>query len=498
MFSNFFKNFSKVFPFYKTYNILPITKFNYTSQSYLTVYDSGLPNIGNGVAADFNKDGKIDIAYSIDIMGADKPYDTPVGIFTNTGKGFTPYKITIDGVKDQWPGVKFGMYTVTYDINGDRIPDIIPIDQSEVPGTTGYFEGNYQYAYVSNGIGKYNRVQIGTEKYNVHGWGIIESTDKKFRILYNTPWTENDLGDYGVKTVISTYDKKNNKFISDEFNGKDFFYSWMPDNYKEFFYQTTIDMNNDGNTDIVGFTSWSGKNAVFLNNGHGGFSFHKEINTNLSSKVRVEETTIGDFNGDGFKDLVIMGVDHDNGYNKTLKVLINKNGKIFEDETEQFLKGRFQNIESSYGYLDSYDINSDGLTDFTWNHNTNNNHTGNWNFDVFVSNGEGFIVNTLENEVGPRTIPLSSNKFYDGKKVFTLQDKLYHTNKIKLGPTWLPGEYDDYVVTNSKGYNIFSSSTEQYWVNDNIKEIHFDDVAIMLDLQNNLIGLPILLSPDWV
>lgn len=495
MFSKFMKNVLSFFS--KNNGPTPLPKFSYSVQNYPNSFDSGLPNIGNGVAADFNRDGKIDIVYSVDIMGADKTYATPVGIFTNTGKGFTPYKITIDGNKNQWPDVKFGMYTATYDINGDKIPDIIPIDQSEVKGTKGYFEGNYQYAYISSGVGKYNKVQIGEDKFNVHGWGIIESADNKFRILYNTPWTENRLGDDGVKTVISTYDRTTKKFTAEKFNGNDYFYKWMPDSYKEFFYQTTVDINNDGNTDIVGFTSTSGKNAVFLNNGHGSFKFSKEIDTGLSSNVRVEETTSGDFNGDGFKDLAIMGVNHNEGYNKTLRILINKNGKTFEDKTEQYLKGEFQNIKSSYGYLDSYDVNSDGLTDFTWNHNTSNNHDENWNFDVFTSKGNEFSINTLENVVDPRTIPLGNNKLYDGKKIITLNDTSYNKQKVKVAPTWLPGEFDDYVITKDKGFNIFTSDTDQYWVSNTKRNINFDDYAIMLNTNAKLIGQPIPIPSDW-
>lgn len=478
------------------------SKFKYTIRKYVNsyVYNSpyGLqPNLGNGVAADFNRDGKIDIVYGVDISRTDNPVSTPVGIFTNTGKGFAPYKITIDGNKNQWPEVKFGMYTATYDINGDKIPDIIPIDQSEVKGTRGTFEGNYQYAYISTGIGKYSKVQIGDDKFSVHGWGIIESVDKKFRILYNTPWTENMLGNEGVKTVIATYNKSTKQFTAEKFNGYDNFYNWMPENYKEFFYQTTVDINNDGNTDIVGFNSTSGKNAVFLNNGHGSFKFIKEINTGLSSNVRVEETTTGDFNGDGFKDLAIMGVDPNQDYNKTLRILINKNGKNFEDKTDQYLNGRFQNVKSSYGYLDTYDINSDGLSDFTWNHNTNNSYTENWNFDVFTSKGNEFSINTLENVVDARTIPLGNNRLYDGNNTITLSDSAYKKGKVKIAPTWLPGEFDDYVITKDKGFNIFTSETDQYWVSNTKKNIYFDDVSIMLNLNAKLIGQPIPLPSDW-
>ncbi len=109
-----------------------MNKFSYSIKKYplYNPYTSYGPptELGNGIAADFNRDGRLDIIYSLDISSTTNTYSTPVGIFTNTGKGFTPYKLTINGNKNQWPEVKFGMYTAAADINGDRIPDIIPID----------------------------------------------------------------------------------------------------------------------------------------------------------------------------------------------------------------------------------------------------------------------------------------------------------------------------------------------------------------------------------
>ena len=495
MFSRLFKNVFG-FLFNHSSNPPPVTKFSYTTSKYVNSY---APNtdLGNGVAADFNLDGKPDIVYYMDISSTSNPIASPVGVFTNTGKGFTPFKLTINNNKNQWPEAKFGMYTATADINGDRIPDIIPIDQSEVKSSNGKgtFEGTYQFAYISTGIGKYQKVQIGDEKYSVHGYGIIDSADKKFRMVYNTPWTENING--GTSTVISTYNTKTNKFDVESFSGKDSYYSKLPESYKEFFYQATVDVNNDGNTDIVSFTSTSGKNVIHLNDGHGKFNYTKEFSTGLPSNIRVEEITTGDFNGDGLKDMIVMGVDSKNNYNKTLKVLINNKGKEFVDKSEQYLNGKFNNIQSSFGFLDSYDINKDGLTDFTWNHNTDINNAGQWNFDVFVSNGTSFDVNTIENKIGSRTIPLSNNSFYDGHNIITLTDAVKKKSAVTSTPTWLPGEFDDYVITKGKGYNIFTSDTEQYWVSNTKKNINFDDYAILLNSQNNLVGLPTPIPSDW-
>lgn len=473
-------------------------KFKYTVKPYPTQYPS-TSGIGPGIAADLNKDGKIDIVYSLYVTNTINSSDTPIGIFSNTGKGFKPYQLTIDGIKNQWPQVKFGIKNITYDINGDRIPDIIPLDQSEAKGTKGTFEGNYQFAYISTGIGKYQKVQIGNDKYNVHGHGIINSADKQFRIVFNTPWTENLLGPSGVQTVISTYDIKTKTFKSEFYTGEDVFYSKLPDQWKDFFYQTTIDMNNDGNTDIIGFSSISGKNFVYLNNGHGKFKFNQEISTGLSHNIKVETVTTGDFNGDGFQDMVILGVDHaTENYNKTLRVLINKNGKTFEDKTDQYLKDGYQNISSSHGPLISLDINKDGLSDFVWNHNSNNNHSSDWNFDVFISNKNEFKVNTLTNIVDAGIILMDNNTLYDGKNIISLSAAPLGKKQVKKSSTWLPGEFDDYIITKEKGYNIFTSDSEQYWISNTKKNINFDDYSILLNSQNNIIGIPTPIPSEWV
>lgn len=383
-------------------------------------------NLGNGTAADFDKDGLMDITYSMDITSASNNYLSPVGIFKNTGSDFVPYKITIDGVPDQFPQVKFGMYTAVDDINRDDIPDIIPIDASEVPGSVGTFEGNFQYAYISSGIGSYSKVQIGNDKYCVHGWGIIKSEDNKFRIVFNTPWTENHIG--GVSTVISTYDSTTAKFTAEYLSSKSEYYNNVSG--KEFFYQTTVDINNDGNSDIVGFSSPLNENVAYVNNGTGKFSYYKHINTGLPTGVFVNEVEVGDFNGDKLQDIIIFGIEMDSKEaNKTIRVLINQNGTDLVDRTDQFLGKKYQNISASMAYLDVCDINNDNISDFAWAYFPKNNNTGNTFFDVAVSNGQKFDIYSIFASVNPRVIPLDNNTFYDGQKLIDLEiDKSQGTN----------------------------------------------------------------------
>jgi len=387
----------------------------HTFKSYPTKDSNGL---GNGIAADFDQNGLMDITYSMDISSTSNDYLSPVGIFKNTGSGFVPFKITIDGIADQFPQVMFGMYTAVYDINQDGIPDIIPIDQSEVSGTQGTFEGAFQYAYISLGVGNYKKVQIGNDKYSVHGWGIIKSEDNKFRILFNTPWTENHIG--GISTVISTYDSSKGSFSSEFFTKHSNYYQAVSG--KEFFYQTTIDINNDGNSDIIGFSSdLHGENVVYLNDGTGKFSYYKHINTGLPPNVNVEEVTIGDFNGDKLQDMMVLAVDNRTADRyKTVRVLINHNGIDLIDCTQQFLGSKYQNKPTSYGYLETCDVNNDGIGDFTWAYFASANNTGSLLFDVGVSDGSQFKIYS-NHSVSPRVILLDNDTLYDGARLIDLE-----------------------------------------------------------------------------
>lgn len=230
------------------------------NQLKVTVRNAPLNNTnfgqGNGISADFNNDGYADIIFATDISSSIQTQLSPVAIFTynKTTQSFDPFKITIDGVSNIWPEVYFGMYIAVSDINKDGITDFIIIDQNELPAspnTFGPFTGAYQYAYISTSIGNYNKVDLGIGIANVHGYAIIKSIDGKFRIAANTPWTGSNPSNFS----ISTYNDTTGLFESSLFSNGDSFYSSAGVPESEYFFTTGIDVNNDGNTDLIGFTS---------------------------------------------------------------------------------------------------------------------------------------------------------------------------------------------------------------------------------------------------
>ena len=311
---------------------------------------SGTYGPGNGSSGDFNQDGYADIAFSTDISSSSNSYLSSVGtyIYDVQAKDFEPFPLSIDGVVGIYPQVYFGMYTVVRDINGDGISDIIPIDQSERlqsgADTVGIFVGAPQYAYLSTGVGIYEKKSMADGNLCIHGWGAIDSADGKFRFVFNTPWT--DQRQSGVSTVITAYESATNEFEAIYLTRDSSYHIIYGENYQDYFYQSAVDVNNDGNTDIVAFSSWLGKNAIYLNDGHGGFSFQKSFLTGLISHIDVEEITFGDFNGDHYQDFVVLGVNRVDWatsptYYKTLRVLINDGGSGFVDETSVWLGDKF-------------------------------------------------------------------------------------------------------------------------------------------------------------
>ncbi len=372
--------------------------------------------MGNGTSADFNNDGYADLIFATN-MSTTAPLPsvhTPIVIFTYNpkSKNFTKLDLHIDGGDAT---AQFVMFVATADINKDGITDFIPIDQNEYPAsptTYGPFTGAYQYAYISTSIGNYNKVDLGIGLANAHGWAILKSADGKFRIAENTPWTGSNPSNFS----ISTYNDSTGRFDSQLFNDGDSFFSSAGALYSQYFFTTGVDVNNDNNTDIIGFSAPNGTNAIYLNNGFGEFTFSKTIDTGLPTDVVVENTAVGDFNGDGYQDFAVEGVDRRSTpggaiTNKTVRVLINDQHGAFDDQTSQWIGNNFQYADIGYFYFNVMDINTDGKTDLLFAHQIGQTDY-NWLFktEALISRGSSFDIQSIGSQ-GPRLIPISNNQF---------------------------------------------------------------------------------------
>jgi hypothetical protein len=465
-----------------------------TYKKNLTGFSGPRYHIYNGSSGDFNKDGKPDIAFTADVQSASSDILGYVRtyVFDTRNNKFELFPLSIDGAPNSYPQVYFGMYTVVTDINSDGISDIIPIDQSERPqsgpNAVGHFIGAPQYAYLSTGIGIYEKKSMAEGNLCVHGWGAIQSADGKFRFVFNTPWV--DQRKNGIATVITAYDKSTNKFEASYFDRNSKFYTVNNEEYTEYFYQSAVDVNNDGNTDIIAFSTPQGKNSIFLNDGHGGFHFFKHFSTGLIPHIDVEEITFGDFNSDGYQDFVVLGVNRVDWptptHFKTLRVLINDKGNGFVDQSSTWLGGKFQNVDSSMGYLDTYDVNLDGKSDFSYSSWPSQNYYEgvSENVEMFISEGQRFQNFSFLNEIDRWNIPLDHNSLVDDDgSIFTFYSDLKSNAQLVANvPTRLYGNFSEYIQnTSSSTYRVFSSPSISLWIDKSKSRFAFDDKTVALD-----------------
>lgn len=443
--------------------------------------------IGRGTSADFNNDGYLDVVFSTDISTAALSTLSPVDIFMYNPKTatFDLTKVTIDNVPNSLPMLYFGRDVVSADINRDGIADIIPIDQTEIRAPAGSgitFYGADQYAYISSGIGNYNKVSLAPGLYSVHGFGTIDSADGKFRFLLHTPWGDNTMN--GVASIISTFNDVTKQFDSELFTRSSSFYSQAPQNgYPNYFFESTIDINHDGNTDIIGFSTDGGISNLYLNNGHGEFNFSKSINTGLAKGIVVEEVTNGDFNGDGYIDIALFAVNRQvrpgNEY-KTIRVLVNDQHGNFTDQTSQWLHGEYQNIPLRFAYLETRDINLDGRDDIIMSGDIG---------IVFASAGNTFDIFKVESS--QQTMLVLDNNHYISNgynspgSMFTLSvDNHLPTAKPAKPLATIDGKWSDYTIThNDHAYTLKSNHSSDYLlINDTVNRINFADAVVALDV----------------
>ncbi|MCX6257462.1 MAG: FG-GAP-like repeat-containing protein [Bacteroidia bacterium] len=114
------------------------------------------------------------------------------------------------------------------------------------------------------------------------------------------------------------------------------------------------DFNNDGLLDILitGLSKNQGdKSLVYFNNGDGNFTLQAEL-----SGVEDGGADVGDFNNDGYPDIVVNGASN-NFYNRITKVYMNNKNGTFTEMTYANLPGTIT------GCVKWFDYDNDGYLD---------------------------------------------------------------------------------------------------------------------------------------
>lgn len=215
--------------------------------------------------------------------------------------------------------------------------------------------------------------------------------DEKEEILFVEPFGTNRLLKFDAKA--EDYVEIKDRFPKDLYGNA---YSDIAGKF--------VDINNDSHPDLILSTMDNG-GGLFLNNGNGYFrDVTKEYHLD-SVFSRSESVALADFNNDGWIDIFVANFFVSN------KLLINKNGAKFEDETERHgLISAGNSIHATVG-----DVNNDGLTDLLvvgWNSKSK----------LYLNRKTSFVDVTDEFGLNPDTTLLANSVLFADFNLDTYPD----------------------------------------------------------------------------
>ena len=294
------------------------------------VSPAGVCDSDSIITADFNHDGKMDIA-AVGSGGNEAP--GVICVLLGNGDGsFQPYTSYSAGF--------FTRGLVSGDLNGDGRPDLVVVNEDD--GTISVFLGN--------------------------GDGTFQPAVNSPTVLVPVSLTLGDFnGDGRLDAAIGTADGMAIQLG----NGDGTFQSPIAfGSGVETFYMVTGDFNRDGRLDIAATGNDFDFISVFLGNGDGTF----QTNVNYPTLSRSSLIFTGDFNGDGALDLAYT----DGGF---LSLMLGNGDGTFQSHLDYSLGLSDRAYDLGFG-----DVNADGKLDAL----VATTETSGANlFQIYLGNGDG-------------------------------------------------------------------------------------------------------------
>jgi hypothetical protein len=313
------------------------------------------PTCGNLVVADFNRDGKLDLAeLSLGPEGA----ATFGPLFVSLGNGDGTFQAPLISS----PTYPLFSFFIAADFNGDGKLDVAGADNASAG--MGYVAG----AFLGNGDGTFS---------NYHQINSI------VQLSYASQLVAADFnGDGKLDVAIAAFDGIE-VYLG---NGDGTFQSVLPPPGGNAVYAEAVgDFNGDGKLDIVGLAATQVPTQyileVFLGNGDGTF---QTPTTGYTVSNTTFEIFAADLNGDHHLDLIALEGDYSHPANNTMTVLLGNGDGTFQS-------GTIYPVGGDIGAGVVADVNADGKLDVALADSTNTVPST----AILLGNGDGTFKSPL-------------------------------------------------------------------------------------------------------
>jgi FG-GAP-like repeat len=373
------------------------------------------PTCSNLVAADFNRDGKLDLA-GIVVEAEGAALFGPA--FTSLGSGDGTFQAPVSSSK--FPGYSF---FVTADFNGDGKLDLVGATDS--PNGMGY-EADIS---LGNGDGTFSKE-----------WQINSIVSGSIA----TQVVAADFNGDGKLDVAIAAGDGIEVYLG---NGDGTFQSVLLSSGGFVLAETVGDFNGDGKLDIVGLVGT--QLEVFLGNGDGTFQIPT---TGYTVGAKTSEIFAADLNGDNKLDLIALQSDYSHPANNTMTVLLGNGDGTFQP-------GTIYPVGGDIGAGVVADVNADGKLDVVLADSTSTVLST----AILLGNGDGTFRSPLIVPV-PADLGIAAGDFNNDGKLDLAISAFYSRNGVLL----LLQDYapDFSLAAGSKtSVTVASGQTANYTVN---------------------------------